>query len=50
MLDLGKILLEHDLQPPQVANSLALKKLRETPRQLLYSAVKIRAVSYKHIL
>jgi hypothetical protein len=32
---------EHHLPPPQVAkNSRVLKKLRETPRQLLYSAVK----------
>jgi hypothetical protein len=43
--DLGKILLEHNLQPPQVAASIILKKLRETPRQLRYSAVKMRNVS-----
>jgi hypothetical protein len=37
--DLGKIFLEQDLQPPKVAHSSILKKLRGTPRQLPYSAV-----------
>jgi hypothetical protein len=35
----------HDLQPPQVADSLVLKKLRETLSHLRYSAVKMCNVS-----
>ena len=44
--DLGKIFLEQDLQPPKVAHSSILKKLRGTPRQLPYSAVKTHNVGH----
>jgi len=43
--DSGKIFLENKLHPPKVANSLILKKLREPPRQLPYSAVNKCAVN-----